>query len=81
VQKAADRSVIRGVCRRLMTIAGVGPVTSLAFVSTTDVPARFKTSKAVGPALGLTSVMHQSGESHRVGRISLYGDDAMRALL
>ena len=70
-----------GVCRRLMTIPGVGPVTSLAFVSTIDVPARFKTSKAVGPSLGLTPVLHQSGESHRVGRISLCGDEAMRALL
>lgn len=70
-----------GVCRRLMTIPGVGPVTSLAFVSTIDVPARFKTSKAVGPSLGLTPVLNQSGESHRVGRISLCGDEAMRALL
>jgi transposase len=69
------------VCRRLMTIPGVGPVTSLAFISTIDIPARFKNSKAVGPSLGLTPVLNQSGESHRVGRISLCGDDAMRALL
>ncbi|RWX05681.1 IS110 family transposase, partial [Rhizobium leguminosarum] len=68
-------------CRRLMTIPGVGPVTSLAFVSTIDVPARFKNSRAVGPALGLTPVLNQSGESHRVGRVSLCGDDMMRALL
>lgn len=68
-------------CRRLMTIPGVGPVTSLAFVSCIDVPARFKNSRAVGPALGLTPVLNQSGESHRVGRVSLCGDDMMRALL
>ncbi len=67
--------------RRLMTIPGVGPVTSLAFVSSIDVPARFKNSRAVGPALGLTPVLNQSGESHRVGRVSLCGDDMMRALL
>src|SRR4051812_12264458 len=48
-----------GVCRRLMTIPGIGPVTSLAFVSTIDVPARFRNSKAVGPSLGLTLVLHQ----------------------
>jgi hypothetical protein len=48
-------------CRRLMTIPGVGPVTSLAFTSSIDVPARFRTSKAVGPALGLTPRLHQSG--------------------
>jgi transposase len=64
-----------------MTIPGVGPVTSLAFTSTIDVPARFRTSKAVGPALGLTPRLHQSGESHRVGRISLCGDALMRTLL
>jgi transposase len=76
-------SIVRddGVCRRLMSIPGVGPVISLAFCSTIDVPARFKTSKAVGPALGLTPVLNQSGESHRVGRISLSGDDMMRTLL
>jgi transposase len=70
-----------GVCRRLMTIPGVGPVVSLAFTSTIDIPARFRNSKAVGPALGLTPVLNQSGESHRVGRISLCGDEMMRALL
>lgn len=69
------------VCRRLMTIPGVGPVVSLAFSTTIDVPARFRNSKAVGPALGLTPVLNQSGESHRVGRISLCGDDMMRTLL
>jgi transposase len=76
-------SIVRdhAVCRRLMTIPGVGPVVSLAFSSTIDVPARFKKSKAVGPALGLTPVLNQSGESHRVGRISLCGDDMMRHLL
>jgi transposase len=69
------------VCRRLMTIPGVGPVTSLAFVSTIDVPGRFKHSRSVGPALGLTPRLNQSGESHRFGRVSLCGDELLRALL
>jgi len=69
------------VCNRLMTIPGVGPVTSLAFTSTIDFPARFRNSRAVGPALGLTPILNQSGESHRVGRISLRGDAMMRVLL
>lgn len=68
-------------CERLMTIPGVGPVTSLAFISTIDVPARFSKSRAVGSALGLTPVLNQSGESHRIGRVSLCGDGMMRALL
>lgn len=69
------------VCRRLMTIPGVGPVTSLAFTSTIDVPARFSSSKAVGASVGLTPRLNQSGESHRVGRVSLCGDAMMRTLL
>src|SRR5579859_2087798 len=76
-------SIVRNdaLCRRLMTIPGVGPVVSLAFSSTIDIPARFKNSKAVGAALGLTPVLNQSGESRRIGRISLCGDDMMRHLL
>jgi len=69
------------ICARLMTIPGVGPITALAFISTIDVPARFRNSRAVGPALGLTPMLNQSGESHRVGRVSLCGDAMMRALL
>lgn len=40
------------VCMRLMTIPGVGPVTSLAFISTVDIPTRSRSSRAVGPVLG-----------------------------
>ncbi|SCB52317.1 IS110 family transposase [Rhizobium lusitanum] len=76
-------SIVRDdvTCRRLMTIPGVGPVVALGFVSTIDIPGRFKNSKAVGPALGLTPVLNQSGESSRVGRVSLCGDQMMRTLL
>jgi transposase len=64
-----------------LTIPGVGPVVALAYISTIDVPARFRNSKAVGPALGLMPRLHQSGESDRVGRISRCGDAMMRTLL
>ena len=69
------------VCRRLMTIPGVGPVLALAYTATIDVPARFRSARSVGPALGLTPVLHQSGETNRIGRISLCGDAMMRSLL
>ena len=36
------------VCRRLMTVPGVGPVVALTYRATVDVPARFRNSKAVG---------------------------------
>lgn len=69
------------VCRQLMTIPGVGPVVALAFTATIDIPARFRNARAVGAALGLTPKLHQSGESHRIGRVSLCGDGLMRGLL
>src|SRR5262245_63905934 len=40
------------VCRRLMTIPGVGPVVALTYRTTIDVPARFRNSRAVGAVLG-----------------------------
>jgi transposase len=69
------------VCRRLMTVPGVGPVVALTYRATVDVPARFRNSKVVGAALGLTPSKHQSGENERTGGISRCGDDMMRAML
>jgi transposase len=69
------------VCRRLMSVPGIGAVSALAFRATIDVPSRFRNSKAVGAVLGLTPAQHQSGESNRIGRISLCGDGMMRTLL
>jgi transposase len=69
------------VCRRLMTVPGVGPVVALTFRVTVDVPARFRNSKAVGAVFGLTPSKYQSGESDRSGGISRCGDEMMRAML
>ena len=55
------------VCRRLMTTPGVGPVVALTFRATVDVPSRFRSSKAVGAAFGLTPRRQQSGEIDRMG--------------
>jgi transposase len=69
------------VCLRLMTIPGVGPITSLAFRVTVDDPARFDSSKAVGAHIGLTPRIYQSGETDRSGQISKAGDHMLRHLL
>ncbi len=69
------------VCRRLMSIPGVGPVVALTFRASVDVPARFKNSKAVGAAFGLTPSKYQSGEINRSGAISKCGDEMVRAML
>jgi transposase len=69
------------VCLRLMTIPGVGPITSLAFRATVDEPERFTTSKSVGSYFGITPRIYQSGETDRSGQISKTGDGMMRHLL
>ena len=85
-RKALDRTLAAlsrqdEVARRLMTIPGVGPVTSLAFKATIDDTGRFTTSKALGAHLGLTPRIYQSGEIDRSGHISKCGDRMMRHLL
>jgi len=69
------------VCRRLMTVPGVGAVVALTYRATVDVPARFRNSKVVGAVLGLTPSRYQSGESDRIGRISRCGDEMARMML
>ena len=69
------------VCRRLMTIPGVGPVVALTYRASIDVPARFRNSRAVGAIVGLTPCKYQSGESERTGAISKCGDEMMRVML
>jgi transposase len=69
------------VCRRLMTVPGVGPVVALTYRATVDVPARFHNSRAVGAVMGLTPCKYQSGESDYTGAISKCGDEMMRVML
>jgi transposase len=69
------------VCRRLMTVPGVGAVVALTFRNTVDDPGRFRSSRSVGAFLGLTPKRYQSGETDRVGAITKVGDAAARAAL
>ena len=66
---------------RSMTTPGVGPVVSLTYRATVDVPARFRKSKSVGAVFGLTCAKYQSGEVDWSGRISRCGDEMMRVML
>ena len=69
------------VCRRLMTMPGVGPVVALTFKSAIDDPERFRRSKDVGPWVGLTPGRNQSGERDIVGAITKAGDRGLRTTL
>lgn len=77
--ECAARSI--PACRRLMTVPGVGSLTSVAYATTVDEPSRFRRSKDVGPYLGLTPRKYQSGEVDRNGSISKCGDRMTRSLL
>ena len=57
--KAADKQIKKlagehPVCRRLMTVPGIGPLTALRFVAAIDEPRRFSTAHRVQSYLGLT---------------------------
>src|SRR4051812_46656111 len=69
------------VCRRLMTVPGVGPITALTFRATIDRPERFRRSRDVGAHLGLTPARYQSGETDIQGKISRCGDELARTAL
>jgi transposase len=68
-------------CRLLMTIPGVGAITATSFATAIEDPSNFKSSRAVGAWLGLTSRRYQSGEVRNSGRISRRGDRHLRGLL
>jgi transposase len=69
------------VCRRLMGVPGVGPITALAFRATVDRPERFRRSRDVGAHLGLTPARYQSGETGIQGKVSRGGDELARTAL
>lgn len=69
------------VCRNLMTIPGIGAITSVAFTSAVDDPKRFHKSRSVGAYFGLTNRRDQSGERDIAGRISCRGDNLVRSYL
>ncbi len=69
------------VCRRLMSVPGVGPIVAITFKSGVDDPARFRRSRDVGPHFGLTPRKYQSGEIDVTGSISKVGDRMVRTAL
>jgi transposase len=69
------------VCQQFMTIAGVGVLTALAFVTAVDDPTKFVKSRSVGAYFGLTPRCYQSGEIDQNRGISKCGDSLVRTYL
>jgi transposase len=67
--------------RLLQQVPGVGQLISLAYILTIGDPGRFKTSREVGPYLGLVPRQRESGDSVPEMRISKAGDRYLRLLL
>jgi transposase len=84
--KAADKR-IQQLCHGypetevLQQIQGVGPLISLTYVLTIGDPTRFKSSRDVGPYLGLVPRQRESGDRSPELRISKAGDRYLRKLL
>lgn len=84
--KVLDRLVARTaqtdpICRRLMTIPGVGPISALTFRAAVDDPSRFQRSRDVAAHFGLTPRRFQSGQVSHSGHITAIGDPTVRAAL
>lgn len=69
------------VCRRLMSVPGVGAVVAVTFKSGVDDPTRFRRSRDIGPHFGLTPRKYQSGEKDVTGSITKVGDRMVRTAL
>lgn len=69
------------VCRRLMTVPGVGPLIALTFRAGVDDPHRFDNARNVAAYFGLTPRRRQSGQLDKIGRISKMGEESVRSAL
>jgi transposase len=69
------------VCRRLMTVPGVGPVTAVRFVAGLDDVERFKSAHHVASYVGLVPGERSSSDRERRTGITKAGSNAMRRVL
>ncbi len=69
------------VCQTLMTMPGVGALIALTVKAAIDDPDRFRSSKDIGPWVGLTPRREQSGERDIIGQVSRAGDIGLRTAL
>jgi transposase len=69
------------MCKELMKIPGVGPLTASAVVATIGDAKTFKNGREVSAWLGLVPKQHSSGNMTRLSGISKRGDRYVRRLL
>jgi transposase len=69
------------VCSRFLEIPGIGPLCAVSFYTAIEDPNRFNSAADVGPYLGLTPKVLQSGISLKHGPISKMGNKLTRSHL
>ena len=69
------------ICRRLMTVPGVGPATAMRYVAAIDQQERFSSAHGVESYLGLTTGENSSSERERKTGITKAGPARVRWLL
>ncbi|MBE3598634.1 MAG: IS110 family transposase [Limnochordaceae bacterium] len=67
-----------GAVRQLASIPGLGLISAAAIYAFVGDPQRFGNGKAVARYAGLDPAVYQSGQTHRIGRISKQGPPLLR---
>ena len=78
IEKIANQNVI---CKEIMKIEGVGPITASAIVATVGDAKTFKNGRQMAAWLGLVPKQHSSGNKIRLSGITKRGDSYVRKLL
>lgn len=78
LQEAAEN---HDLCRRIMTIPGIGPITAGALIAQIGDARDFKSARQLAAYLGLTPKQHSTGGKVRLMGISKAGNKDIRTLL
>jgi transposase len=80
-KKIAAVAKAHPVCKRLLTVPGIGPITATAIVAKSNSPACYRNGRAFSASLGLVPKQHSTGGKARLLGISKRGDGYIRRLL
>lgn len=80
-KEIARRAEADPTARQLMTIPGVGPVLSTAFVALAPPPESFRKGRDFAAWVGLTPLQRSTGGRQKIGKTSKMGERTLRRLL
>ena len=80
-KEIAKRAREDEMCRRLMTIPGVGPIGATELVALAPPPETFRKGRDFAAWVGLTPLQKSTGGKQRLGAISKMGERTLRRLL